>query len=114
MATTRMAAPHDGKVPIYWKVAGTLFRSIFLLCLMVTTARISLPDNMSGAVLAHLSAADFVRGALGIVICVFLFAQLFRRPQDDHGYKAWTLIGLALAAVVVFVIAVHGWFPNLA
>jgi hypothetical protein len=114
MARTPSAAMHDGKVPLHWKVAGTLFRSIFLVGLVLTTARISLPDTMNSAVFAHLSAADFARGAIGIVVCGFLIAQLFRRPQDDHGYKAWALIGLALCAVAIFVIAVHGGFPNLA
>jgi len=108
------AATQRESVPISWKIAGTLFRSIFLIVVMLVTARISLPGSMSSAVFTHLAAADFVRGAIGIAVCVFLLVQLFRKPQDEHGYKTWTLIGFALAAVAAFVIVVNGGFPALA
>jgi hypothetical protein len=114
MAATTIHPIPGGKVPIYWKVAGTVFRSAFLLGLAFITARISLPDSLSSAVLAHLSAADYVRGAIGIMVCISLVVQLFRPPHDDHGYKAWSFIGLALIAVAIFIIAVHGAFPSLA
>ncbi|MGA2126292.1 MAG: hypothetical protein ABSG76_09080 [Xanthobacteraceae bacterium] len=108
MATRRQV------VPIHWKIAGTLCRSAFLIIIMLVTAHISLPGSMSSAVFTHLAAADFIRAAIGIAVCVFLLVQLFRRPQDEHGYKAWTLIGLALAAVAVFIVAVRGGFLDLA
>jgi hypothetical protein len=113
MAATTTEAVSDGKVPVYWKVAGTVCRSVFLIGLVPITARISLPDSLSRGALAHLSAADFVRAGIGIAVCIFLLVQLFRRPRDDHGYKAWSFIGLALVAVAIFVIVVHGGFPNL-
>src|ERR1700730_10455345 len=106
MATPTSQAFPGGKVPIHWTGAGTLFRSAFLLGLALITARISLPDNLTSAVLTHFSAADYVRTGIGIIVCGSLIMQLFRRPRDDHGYKAWCFIGLALIAVVIFVIAV--------
>ena len=101
------------KTPIYWKVAGTVFRSAFLIAVAIVTARISLPDSLDRGTLAHFALADFARAAIGIAICIFMFVQLFRRPQDEGGYKAWAYIGLAIVAVAIFVLAVKGGFPNL-
>ena len=112
MAATKSGSMPDAKVPILWKVTGTLCRSLFLLGLILVTARISLPDNLSTAALAHLSIADFVRAAIGIAVCLFALVQLFRRPRDDYGYKAWSFIGLALLAVAILFVALHGWLPG--
>jgi hypothetical protein len=104
---------HAPKVPIHWKIAGTLFRSIFLIAVAIVTVRISLPETLSAAAFAHFSIADFARSAIGIAICGFMVFELFRRPRDDHGYRAWVYIGLALLAVLVFVAAVRYAFPSL-
>jgi hypothetical protein len=108
-----VSVPIPKEVPIHWKIAGTLFRSIFLVAIAIITAWISLPDSLSAAALAHFSAADFVRAAVGVAICAFMAIELFRRPKDDHGYKAWVYIGLALMAVSVFVAAIKVGFPPL-
>jgi predicted membrane-bound dolichyl-phosphate-mannose-protein mannosyltransferase len=110
MSPTIGGMPH-GKVPLLWRVTGVVFRSVFLIALMLITVRISLPQTLNAGTLAHFSLADFARSAIGIVVCIFVAFQLFRRPIDDQGYKAWSFIGLALAAVLGLVVALQGAFP---
>jgi hypothetical protein len=104
MANSSEVLP-SSKVPIRLKLAGMLFRSLFLIVLIVVTARISLPETLNSGTLAHFALADFARMAIGITVCVFLFVQLFRRPIDDNGYKVWSYIGLALTSLLLLVLA---------
>ncbi len=73
---------------------------------------ISLPHSINGGALAHYSAADFVRALIGMAVCLFVAVQVFRRPQDDEGYRAWVYIGLALVAVLILVVAMESELPT--
>jgi hypothetical protein len=93
----------QGPVALPWRVLGSVSRAAFLIVVAIVTLRFSLPDTLDAGTLAHSSIADFARAAIGVAIAVFLLVELFRRPKDEHGYKAWTYIGLALCAVLAFV-----------
>jgi hypothetical protein len=112
-ASVMRDAARGHTVPTFLKITGMVARSLFLVALMVATALISLPATISASRLAHFSSADFLRAGIGLLVCLCVAVQLFRRPKDNDGYRVWTFIGLAAAAVLVFVMALKIAFPAL-
>src|SRR5258708_15340848 len=77
------------------RFAGFVVRTIFIIILIVITARVSSPQ------LEHISSlyetpSDLVRVALGLMVCVWLSVNLFILPQDPGGHRTWPYIGAAL------------------
>jgi len=75
------------------RVLGTTLRATFIVCLLVVTVRVSMPQNET-IWTAYDTPADLVRMALGFAICLWLAFQLFRAPRDAHSYRTWTYFGL--------------------
>ena len=72
---------------------GNTLRVAFIVCLLVLTVRVSMPQNET-IWTAYDTPGDLVRLALGFAVCVWVAIQLFRRPKDANGYRMWTYFGL--------------------
>jgi FtsH-binding integral membrane protein len=75
------------------RVLGATLRVAFIVCLLVVTVRVSMPQNET-IWTAYDTPADLVRLALGFAVCLWLAFQLFRAPKDAHSYRMWTYFGL--------------------
>lgn len=78
--------------PVLWAFGNTL-RVAFIICLLVLTVRVSMPQNET-IWTAYDTLGDLVRLALGFAVCVWVAIQLFRRPKDANSYRMWTYFGL--------------------
>jgi hypothetical protein len=87
------------------RFAGFVVRTIFIIILIVITARVSSPQ------LEHISSlyetpSDLVRVALGLMVCVWLSVNLFILPKDPGGYRTWLYMGAALLPLSMLVVRV--------
>jgi hypothetical protein len=76
-------------------LAGLVARTLFIGLLIIITVRVASPQ------LEHFSSlyetpSDFVRVALGGVVCVWLAVHLFIVPKDAGGYRTWARLGIIL------------------
>jgi hypothetical protein len=76
------------------RIAATLLRTAFILILMALMVRVSLPQSET-IWSAYETPGDLIRVWLGIGVCIWLVSQLFRGPNDAHGYRTWLYLGLA-------------------
>lgn len=77
------------------RLAGIAVRTLFLIILIVITARVASPQ------LEHFHSlyetpSDLVRVALGLAVCVWLFVNLFILPKDPGAYRTWFYLGFAI------------------
>jgi hypothetical protein len=86
------------KVSFVVKVAGTVLRAAFVACLLLITFRVSMPQNET-IWTAYDTPGDLVRLMLGIGICIWIAAQLFRPVRDARGYYTWLYFGVAAVPV---------------
>lgn len=75
------------------RVLGTALRAAFIICLLVVTVRVSMPQNET-IWTAYDTPADLVRLVLGFAVCLWLAIQLFRPTRDAHSYRMWTYFGV--------------------
>jgi hypothetical protein len=102
----RVPSAEAGEVSAQLRLAGLIFRSIFIVCLLAITVLVSLPQNET-IWTAYDTPADLVRLALGLAVCVWVAIQLFRVPRDAGGYRTWIYLGLAAVPfAVICVLAV--------
>jgi FtsH-binding integral membrane protein len=76
-----------------FRVLGTTLRAAFIICLLVVTVRVSMPQNETIRT-AYDTPADLVRLVLGFAVCLWLAFQLFRTPKDAQSHRMWTYFGL--------------------
>jgi hypothetical protein len=88
------------------RLLGNTLRVAFIICLLVLTVRVSMPQNET-LWTVYDTPGDVVRLALGFAVCVWVAIQLFRPPKDAHGYRMWAyfgLIGVPFAVICLFAI----------
>ena len=88
------------------RVLGNTLRVAFIVCLLVLTVRVSMPQNET-LWTVYDTLGDLVRLALGFAVCVWVAIQLFRPPKDAHGYRMWSyfgVIGVPFAVICLFAI----------
>lgn len=91
--------PHFG-VPGYVRFAAILFRSIFIIALLIVTAWVARPQY--GTLwIDHFTLGDFLRVVLGVLACLWMFVNLFILPRDAQGYHTWAYLGLALTPLII-------------
>jgi TRAP-type C4-dicarboxylate transport system permease small subunit len=95
----RLESPPEAKlpatnIPSVLRIAATFLRIVFICTLVVATLRVSMPQNET-ILTAYDTPSDLVRLILGLAICAWLVIQLFRGPNDAHGYRTWLYLGLA-------------------
>ncbi len=88
------------------RIASTVLRALFIACLLAITLRVSMPQNET-IWTVYDTPSDLVRMALGLAVCVWLGAQLFKAPRDASHYRIWLYLGLvAVPFAVICLIAV--------
>lgn len=107
VSTTRPQGPGYG-VPGYMRFAAILFRSLFIIALLIVTAWVSSPQFGSNW-LEHFSLGDFIRVTLGALACLWMFVNLFILPKDAQGYRTWTYLGLAIMPLALLCFIVFWW-----
>jgi hypothetical protein len=81
-------------------LAGKILRALFILILIVITARVSSPQNESLWSIYE-TPSDLVRLLLGLSVCLWLAIQLFITPKDEGAYRTWFYLGIALLPLAI-------------
>ncbi len=98
-------APGSGVTPGL-RIASTVLRALFIVCLLAITLRVSMPQNET-IWTVYDTLGDVVRMVLGLAVCVWLVVQLFTPPKDAHHYRIWLYLGLlAVPFAVICLFAV--------
>lgn len=79
---------------------GLLLRTLFLLVVVVTTARVAMPQNESFATLYD-TPSDLVRILLGAAVCFFVAIQIFQYSRNPADMRKWVPIGLTILPLAV-------------
>jgi len=74
-------------------VLGAILRVAFIVCLLVGTVRVSMPQSET-IWTAYDTPTDLVRLVLGFAVCLWLALHVFKAPEDAHDYRMWTYFGL--------------------
>jgi hypothetical protein len=76
------------------RIAATLLRTVFICTLVVVALRVSMPQSET-IWSAYETPSDLIRFALGLLLSLWLVAELFRGPRDVSGYRTWLYLGFA-------------------
>jgi hypothetical protein len=83
-----------------------VLRALFIAALVVVTVRVSSPQSET-IWSAYESPGDLIRLALGLLVCLWVVAQMFMVPKDPGGYRTWLYLGLvAVPFAIICAIAV--------
>jgi hypothetical protein len=89
------------------QIFGLILRTLFLILVVVITARVASPQTETLLSLYD-TPADLLRVILGAAVCCFVAVQIFRYSRDPADMRKWVAIGLAavplalLCAVVIW------------
>ena len=74
---------------------GMLGRTLFLLLLIVVTARVASPqiERLSSI---YETPGDLIRVLMGVGVCGWFIVNLFILPKDAGAYRIWMYLGLLL------------------
>jgi hypothetical protein len=95
--------------------AGKVLRAIFLICLIIVTLRVALPQSETIWTIYD-EPGDVVRFSLGIGVCIWIAVHLFKWPTESQAYQTWFNFGLAgvpfgvLCAVFLWWNHLHTWW----
>lgn len=81
-------------------IFGLVLRTLFIVLLVVVTMRVASPQNET-ILSSYDTPADLARIALGLAVCVWLVVNIFRLPEDAHGFRTWLYIGPVLVPAAV-------------
>jgi hypothetical protein len=85
---------------------GVAVRTIFLLVLVVLTARVASPQ-MERLTSLNETPGDLIRVLIGVAVCAWFIVNVFRLPKDGGAYRTWMYMGvglLPLAALCAYVV----------
>jgi hypothetical protein len=82
------------------RLAGKILRALFILILIVITARVATPQSENFRSVYE-TPGDLIRLAIGACACFWLTANLFVPPKDKGAYRTWFYLGLALLPLAV-------------
>ncbi len=89
-------SPPSGSI----RLAGKILRALFILILIVVTARVAAPQN-ERFLSIYETPGDLIRLGIGVCACFWLAAHLFVAPKDKGAYRTWFYLGLALLPLAV-------------
>jgi hypothetical protein len=98
--------------------AGKVLRALFLICLIIVTIRVALPQNEKLWTIYD-EPGDLVRFGLGLGVCIWIAVHLFKWPAGSQAYQTWFQFGLAgvpfgiVCAVFVWWNHLHIWWHQL-
>lgn len=87
------------------RVAATLLRTVFICLMIGVTLRVAMPQSET-IWTAYDTLPDLIRLALGVVVSIFLVAQLFYGPKDANAYRTWLYLGLAAVPIALVLLVV--------
>ena len=90
----------------YVWAGGVAVRTIFLLVLIVLTARVASPQ-MERLSSIYETPGDLIRVFMGVAVCAWFIVNVFRLPKDAGAYRTWMYMGIALlplAALCAYVV----------
>ena len=82
------------------RILGIVFRSIFMIVLVVVAARVSAPQHIGSSWL-DIRSGDLIRAIVGFGFCLWVLVHLFILPKDAGGYRTWTYLGTALVPLAL-------------
>jgi hypothetical protein len=85
---------------------GVAVRTIFLIVLVVLTARVASPQ-MERLSSLYETPGDLIRVLMGVAVCAWFIVNVFRLPKDGGAYRTWMYMGIALlplAALCAYVV----------
>ena len=93
----RRSEPRPG--PYVW-LGGVAVRTLFLLVLIVITARVASPqiERLSSI---YETPGDLVRVLMGAGVCAWFIVNLFILPKDAGAYRTWMYLGLGVVPLAV-------------
>lgn len=79
--------------PVWY--GGVLGRTLFLITLIVITARVASPqiERLSSI---YETPGDLIRVLMGVGVCGWFVVNLFILPKDAGAYRTWMYLGLLL------------------
>jgi hypothetical protein len=87
-------------------LGGVVVRTLFLIVLIVITARVASPQ-MERLSSLYETPGDLIRVLLGFGVCAWFVVNLFILPKDAGAYRTWMYLGvtvLPLALLCAFVV----------
>lgn len=90
--TTRKS---NSELPVSVWIGGITARALFIVVLMVVTARVASPQ-IENIWSVFETPSDLIRVALGFAVCVWFVVQIFILPKDADAYRIWLYLGLAV------------------
>jgi hypothetical protein len=85
---------------------GVAVRTIFLVVLIVLTARVASPQ-MERLSTVYETPGDLIRVLMGVAVCAWFIVNVFKLPKDGGAYRTWLYMGIALlplAALCAYVV----------
>lgn len=85
---------------------GVAVRTIFLIVLIVLTARVASPQ-MERLSTIYETPGDLIRVLMGVAVCAWFIVNVFKLPKDGGAYRTWMYMGFALlplAALCAYVV----------
>jgi hypothetical protein len=107
---TRPKVPSPGN-SAHTQFFGKVFRTIFLMGLIVVTLRVALPQSETIWTIYD-EPGDVVRFALGLGVCIWIAVHLFKVPKETEAFQTWFYFGLAGVPFVI-ICAVFLWWHHL-
>lgn len=104
--TQRRKTEETTKPPSHVWVGGVVVRTIFLLVLIVLTARVASPQ-MERLSTIYETPGDLIRVLMGVAVCAWFIVNVFKLPKDGGAYRTWMYMGIALlplAALCAYVV----------
>jgi hypothetical protein len=87
------------------KLAGTVFRTLFMCLLLVVIVLVSKPQSET-IWSAYETPGDLVRMALGLAAGAWTVVHMFIPPREPSAYRTWIYLGLVLIPLAIFYLAV--------
>jgi hypothetical protein len=84
------------------RIAGIVLRAIFMVTLLVVTARVSIPQS-ERIWSAYETPGDLVRLALGFGVGLWIVVHMFMLPKDAEAYRTWVYLGIFVLPFVLLV-----------
>jgi hypothetical protein len=94
------AAKTHSKIPVRLWIGGFVVRALFLMILVVLTARVASPqiERLSSL---YETPGDLIRVGLGLAVCAWLVVNIFILPKDAEAYRTWLYLGVAILPLSV-------------
>lgn len=89
------AEKDDRKPDRYIWYGGVAGRTLFLIVLIILTARVASPQ-IERLTSIYETPGDLIRVLMGVGVCAWFVVNLFKLPRDAGAYRTWMYLGFAL------------------